>query len=204
MITSYNYEGKIKEEVLKNCLNELNVPENDLYIKEELQESGLFKSKKIKLICYKKEDIIEYLKNYINDIAKGMNISINTEIRESEGYISIILVSDNNSILIGKEGTTLKAIETILKQALIVQTGLNIKVNLDVANYKGKKIKNFERQIKLIINDVLKSHIDVKLDPMNSYERRIVHNLVSENEFLSTESVGEEPNRAVVIKYNEK
>ena len=66
MITSYNYEGKIKEEVLKNCLNELNVPENDLYIKEELQESGLFKSKKIKLICYKKEDIIEYLKNYIN------------------------------------------------------------------------------------------------------------------------------------------
>ena len=183
MITSYNYEGKIKE---------------------ESQESGLFKSKKIKLICYKKEDIIEYLKNYINDIAKGMNISINTEIRESEGYISIILVSDNNSILIGKEGRTLKAIETILKQALIVQTGLNIKVNLDVANYKGKKIKNFERQIKLIIKDVLKSHIDVKLDPMNSYERRIVHNLVSENEFLSTESVGEEPKRAVVIKYNEK
>ena len=204
MITSYNYEGKIKEEVLKNCLNELNVSENDLYIKEELQESGLFKSKKIKLICYKKEDIIEYLKNYINDIAKGMNISINTEIRESEGYISIILVSDNNSILIGKEGRTLKAIETILKQALIVQTGLNIKVNLDVANYKGKKIKNFERKIKLIIKDVLKSHIDVKLDPMNSYERRIVHNLVSENEFLSTESVGEEPNRAVVIKYNER
>ena len=47
MITSYNYEGKIKEEVLKNCLNELNVSENDLYIKEESQESGLFKSKKI-------------------------------------------------------------------------------------------------------------------------------------------------------------
>ena len=153
MITSYNYEGKIKEEVLKNCLNELNVSENDLYIKEESQESGLFKSKKIKLICYKKEDIIEYLKNYINDIAKGMNISINTEIRESEGYISIILVSDNNSILIGKEGRTLKAIETILKQALIVQTGLNIKVNLDVANYKGKKIKNFVILIVIIISN---------------------------------------------------
>lgn len=51
---------------------------------------------------------------------------------------------------------------------------------------------------------MIKSYSLTKLDEMNSYERRIVHNLVSENEFLSTESVGEEPKRAVVIKYNEK
>ena len=69
--------------------------------------------------------------------------------------------------------------------------------------YKAKKINNLEHEIKKIVKDILDSKIAVKLDPMNSYERMIVHNYVSKYENLKTESIGEEPNRYIIIKYEE-
>ena len=80
---------------------------------------------------------------------------------------------------------------------------MDIRVNLDASSYKKKKEEYFEREIKKIAKDVLNTHIDVKLDPMNSYNRRIVHNIVSKFKNLETESVGEEPNRYTIIKYKE-
>lgn len=203
MITSYKYEGKTKEEALEKCNTELNESEENLYIKENQQEGGLFKSKKYQIECYKKEDIYSFIKSYINDIAKGMNIDIKSEIREVNDCINVVLISDNNSILIGKDGKTLKSLQTLMRQTLLAQTNINIKINVDVANYKAKKIKNMKFQVKQIAKEVLKTHIDAKLDPMNSYERRIVHTIITEFEKLETESIGEEPNRCVVIKYKE-
>ena len=68
---------------------------------------------------------------------------------------------------------------------------------------KEEKEEHFEKEIKNIIKEVMSTHIDVKLDPMNSYNRRIVHNLVSSYDNLTTESIGEEPNRYTIIKYRE-
>jgi len=203
MITSYRYEGKTKEECFEKCYNELNLTEENLYIKENEQEGGLFKSKKYQIECYKKEDIYSFIKNYVQDISKGMNIEIKSEIREVNNSINIVLISNNNSILIGKDGKTLKSLQILLRQTLLAQTDINIKLNLDIANYKSKQIKNMKFQVKQIAKEVLKSHIDAKLDPMNSYERRIVHSIISEYEKLETESIGEEPNRCVLIKYKE-
>lgn len=203
MIMSYKYEGKTREEVIDKINNELKLSLEELYIKEKQQDIGLFKTKKYQIICYKKEDIKNYIREYINTISKGMNIEIKSEIRENNDNIDIILISDNNSILIGKDGKTLKSLQILIRQSLLIQTNINIKINLDVANYKAKKIKNMKYEVKKIAKDVLKSHIDAKLDPMNSYERRIVHNMISEYENLQTESIGEEPNRYVLIKYKE-
>ena len=80
---------------------------------------------------------------------------------------------------------------------------MNLRINVDASNYKGKKIKNFEYEIKKIAKSVLRTKVAVKLDPMNSYNRRIVHNVVSEFENLTSLSEGEEPNRYVVIDYKE-
>lgn len=203
MIMSYKYEGKTREEVIDKINNELKLSLEELYIKEKQQDIGLFKTKKYQIICYKKEDIKNYIREYINTISKGMNIEIKSEIRENNDNIDIILISDNNSILIGKDGKTLKSLQILIRQSLLIQTNINIKINLDVANYKAKKIKNMKYEVKKIAKDVLKSHIDAKLDPMNSYERRIVHTMISEYENLQTESIGEEPNRYVLIKYKE-
>ena len=203
MMTLDKYEGKTKEEALEKCLCDLNIEEQDLFIKYEEQEGKIFKSKKVILQVLKKSDVIEYIKNYISDIAYGLNIEIKSEIKENDGIINITLVSDNNAILIGKDGKTVNSLQLLLKQSLISQTGMNLKINLDASNYKSKKISNLKYQINNIAKEVLNTKVEVKIDPMNSYERRIVHTVIAEYENLETESIGEEPDRYVIIKYRE-
>ena len=195
MINVYKYEGKDEEECLTKCIEELDVYNCDILVKN-IEEEDTFKIEVVK-----KEDVINFIKEYLKEVAQKMNIEINMEVREDEEIFSVTMVSDKNPILIGKEGKNLNSIQYLLRQALLNQTGFNIKVNLDASNYRAKKIKNFEYQIKNIVREVQKTKIDTKLDPMNSYQRRIVHALLSDFSNVTTESVGEEPNRCVVIKY---
>lgn len=203
MLTLYKYEGKTKEEILEKCLNELNLKEEELFIKESETEAKLFKSKKYILEAIPKSGVIKYIKEYLNEIDKSFNIEIKSEVNEKENIIKANLVSNNNPILIGKDGKNIEALQSLIRNSIRNQIGMDIKVNLDASNYKKKKEEFFEREIKKIAKDVLNTHIDVKLDPMNSYNRRIVHNIVSKFKNLKTESVGEEPNRYTIIKYEE-
>lgn len=204
MLTSYKYEGKTEEEAINNCLTDLNEELENLYIKKYEEESGkLFKSKKIVVEALKKEDILNYVKYYINEFGQKFNISIHSEVKIQDDIINVILVSDNNPILIGKEGRTLDAIQVLLRQAVSAKTGKNFKIHIDASNYKVKKQKNLEYEIKKIAKDVLKTKVEVKLDPMNSYDRRCVHNVVAKFENLQSKSFGENPERYVVISYKE-
>lgn len=204
MIEKYKYSGKTLDEALNNCFEELECNLDKIYYIEKEIEAKLFKSKKIEIEVIKKEDVISYLKDFIETIAKYMNLDINYEIKEDENYFNILLVSDNNALLIGKDGKNLNALQVILRQAIKNIGNYNIKVSLDASNYRAKKINNLEREIKKIAREVLKTKIDAKLDPMNSYQRRIIHKLIGEYEKLETESIGETPNRYIVIKYVEK
>jgi len=203
MITLYNYEDKSKELLKEKCLSELNVTEEEIFTKESETESGLFKNKKYQLTVVKKEDIISEVKDFINTLAQKFNIEINTEVTLRDNNINVMMVSNNNAILIGKDGRTIESIQIILNQYINNQIDMNLRINVDASNYKGKKIKNFEYEIKKIAKSVLRTKVAVKLDPMNSYNRRIVHNVVSEFENLTSLSEGEEPNRYVVIDYKE-
>lgn len=200
MLKKVRLEGKNKEDLLKKFLEENNLNLNDIYLKEEKIEAKLFKSKKIVLEIVTREDIKNYIKEYINDLSYYMNLEINSEIRENSGVYNIILISNNNNVLIGKDGRTLNSIQLLLHQALNNQTGLNIKMNVDVSNYKEKRIKRLEHEITQVMNEVENTKIEAKLDPMNSYERRFIHTLVAENKNLESESFGETPNRYVVIR----
>ena len=203
MLTLYKYEGKTKEEILEKCLNELNLKEEELFIKESETEAKLFKSKKYIIEAIPKSNVIKYIKEYLNEIDKSFKIEIKSEVNEKENIIKANLVSNNNPILIGKDGKNIEALQALIRNSIRNQIGMDIKVNLDASNYKKKKEESFEREIKKIAKDVLNTHIDVKLDPMNSYNRRIVHNIVSKFNNLKTESIGEEPNRYTIIKYEE-
>lgn len=197
------YEGKNKEEILKKILKELNCNQNDLFLKSEFIEGKLFKSSKYIVSVVTKKEIIEYIIEYIQNLSRCMKINIESEILESEDIFKVTLVSDQNAILIGKEGRTLNSIQLLLKQSIKNKIGLSLKINVDVANYKVKKLKNIEYQVKKIIKEVQSTKITAALDPMNSYERRFVHNLVSEYKNLTTESIGEGRDRRVTIKYKE-
>lgn len=179
-------------------------PLENLYYEEVIETEGkLFKSTKYKITAIKKEDIKKYIKEYLQTVGNLMDIEINTEIREEEEVINVGIVTDNSPILIGKEGKNIDALQLLLRQSVSNQIGTRIKINLDASDYKLKKQKRLEREIKNIAREVLKSKVDAKLDPMNSYDRRIVHSIVSTYDNLETESSGEAPNRYVMIKYKE-
>ena len=202
MLKVVKNESKTQEEALNKCLEDLNVNSSEVYSYFE-EESGLFGKKKYIAYVVTKYDVKEYVKEFLLDLAKHMNISFNTEVNEKDGVISAIIITDDSAALIGKEGKTLNSIQTILRQSIRNFGNFDIKVNLDISGYKLKREKNIEREVKKIAKEVLKTKIEAKLDPMNSYERRIVHTIISSYDGLATQSEGEAPNRYVVIKIKE-
>ncbi len=204
MIEKYVVSEKNKDLAYDKLLSLTGCDINDLYLKESEEEAKLFKGKKFQIEAFKKQDVLNYVKDYIKSLGNFMNIEINMEVKYLNDSINVLLVSDNNNILIGKNGKTIDAIQTLLKQSLKVQLGMNVKIYVDASNYKEKKIKRKMYEIKQIAREVQNTKIDAKLDPMNSYERRMIHTLIDGFKNLKTESVGEEPNRYVVIKYDDK
>lgn len=199
------YEGKNSEELLNKALNELNASTDEVYydIKEEVS-GGLFKSKKYSLNIILKEDLVDYIKGYLKEILELMGVKAELEAQKREKFIKINMFSDNNAILIGKNGRTMSSLQQILRQCVQSKLGIKVNIILDVEEYKEKQQKNIERLAVKLAKDVVRTGIDVKMDRMNSFERRLVHNRLTNFKGITTESVGEEPNRCVVIKKTEE
>ena len=196
-------ESKNKDDSLHKCLEELNVNSSEVYYYTVEETTGLFGKKKYISYVTTKYAVKDFVRSFLNDLAKEMGTMFNIEVNENCGVISALIISDNNAVLIGKDGQTLKAIQLILRQAIRRYGDFDIKINLDIAGYKEKRERNIMYEAKKIAREVRKSHLDTKLDPMNSYERRIVHTAISDFKNVETQSEGDEPNRYVVIRYKE-
>lgn len=203
MLKKHNFEGKSYEEAIEKCKSELELDESELYIKTTEIEGKLFKSSRVELEVIKKSDVKEYIKDFINTITENMGLDVKIEVTESDEIFNVVLVSEENGILIGKDGRTLNAIQLLLRQSLQIETDNSIKVNVDAGNYKAKKIRNFEYEMKKVIREVSKTKVEAKLDPMNSYQRRIIHNLANSFDNITTHSEGEGKERHVIIQYKE-
>ena len=197
------FEGKTKEEAKAKALEALEAEESEIYCKEEEIKGKLFKATTYRCSAIRISDIAEYIKEKITELVSNMGIDAKFESKVRDEQISIKMYSDKNSILIGKNGQTLMAMQTILRQMVFNEIGMYPYILLDVENYKEKKISNLERNAKRIAKEVQKTKIDVALEDMNAYERRIVHNALTKYKNLSTASEGEEPHRHIVIRYVE-
>ena len=195
----YTYQAKTFEEAKNQALADLMEQQENLYINEIESSTKLF-SKKSVIEVVKKDDVLEYIKEMIKDITKFMGLSINMEVKKREDNVNISIYSDNNAILIGKDARTLTALTTIIKQAIFNQIGTYYNFVLDVSEYKEKQQFFIEKAAKKTAREVARTKVEAKLDPMNSYERRIVHNALSKYKGVYTESEGVEPHRYVVIK----
>ena len=198
----YTYQAKTFEEAKNLAMAELMEQEGNLYIKEIESSTKLF-SKKSVIEVIKKEDVVEHIKELVKGIITDMGLTVNMEVKKREDSLTITIYSDNNAVLIGKNAKTLDALNTIIRQSVNKELGENYKFVLDIGEYKQKREWNLEKMAKQLAREVAKTRVEVKLDPMNSYERRIIHNTLTNNKKVYTESSGEEPNRFVVIKPKE-
>lgn len=201
----YSYEGKNLEELTLQALKELDVKEDEMITDVKEETVGLLKKKKYTLNVVLKSDILEFAKKYVKDITEGMGIDdVVLETQRTENYLKITMHSENSSLLIGKNGRTLSSLQTLLRAAISKEVSFKVNVVLDVENYKIRQEHNIERLAKKLAKEVLKTKEPITMDSMNSYERRLVHNVLGNFKGIATESEGEEPNRKVVIKYVEK
>ena len=200
----HKYVGKTKEEAINLAKEELQEVEENLFIKElEVTQGGLFKKGKVEIEVIEKREVVQDIKNFLVKLLKDMGYSVNIEIKNKEEVPKYIIFSDNDALLIGKNGKNLKALSTIVNGYLNTELGRTYKFVIDVNEYKEKREHSLERLAKKIAREVATSKVEAKLDPMNSYERRIIHNILTNNKKVFTESEGEEPNRYVVIKPKE-
>jgi spoIIIJ-associated protein len=196
----YTYVGKTEEEALEEAYKELNVSREDIMFNTKEQKGGIFKSKKVEVEVIKKSDIHNFIKETLLKITKDMGFDVNAEVKVRDDILNITLFSDKNNLLIGRDGKNMAALTTVVRQIVFNELGYYYKFNLDVGEYKLKQQKNLERMAHRLAREVAKTKVEVKLDPMNSYERRIIHNTLNDDRYVYTESFGEEPNRYVVIK----
>ncbi len=146
-------------------------------------------------------DGIEYLKSLL----ENMEIEAVIEAKQlDQRQIMFMIEAKENPILIGKNGKTLEAIQTLLKNYINLYTEDFYMVLIDVGGYKEQRRKQLEILATKTAMDVVKTKVATKLSKMNAYERRIIHTKLSDWRDVTTESEGEEPNRYVVIKPSKK
>ena len=194
--------AKTKDEALNLVLSKLNANESEVTYNFNEVKGGLFKGTTYECAGFLKLDILVDAEEYLKNIIKGMGIEANIEVKTQENVTTFKMYSSNNPLLIGKNGQNLEALTVLVRQFIKNITSNGPRIVLDVEDYKDRQIKKLERLAWNLARDVVKTKTDIEMDNMNSYERRIVHNKLSEFKGVITESVGEEPNRHVVIKYN--
>ena len=192
-------EAKTLIEAVENAKNKL-ATEKIIYKSKERESGKIFKTKIYEVTAIREIDLIAEVKDYLKEVVEGLGLQVNFETSKENDTYYITMHSNNNSALIGKNGKTLSALETLVKNKVNIEWGFYPKVVLDIENYKEKRIAALERMAVKIAKEVRETKVDAALENMNSYERRIIHNKLANFKGVSTESVGTEPERHIIIK----
>lgn len=197
------FTGKDKEELKNDALKKLNITEQDCLLSYTTNKAGLFKGETYNLKIYLLSNVADAIKDYLAELLNNMSIDVSFEVKIRNQQINIKMFSDKNNILIGKNGQTLQALQILIRQHIYREVGAYPYILLDVENYKEKQQKNLEYLAQKLAHEVIQTKQMVTMDNMNSYERRIVHNVLSKFDNITTQSEGDEPNRHIVIKIKE-
>ncbi len=194
------FSGKTLEEALETASNETGTPVGGLVYRVTEEKKSLF-SKKVTIEVSDINDATEYAEDYLRKAVGGMGVDLEFAETIEDDVIRITLNSPRNPILIGKNGRTLQALNELTKLAVSNRFHHRYRVLLDVNGYKEDKYSRIAYMARKTAQEVLRTRLDAKLEPMTPDERRVVHNTLSNAANIKTESVGEGKDRAVVIKY---
>jgi len=185
----------VKVEIIKK--------EKNLNIKES-KESKIKKEKKAmtnSAIEKAKKNISEFLNVFLKQVSEE---ELKYNIINDEYYITVEIIGENTNLLIGYRGETLNALQTLLSSIANKEIEEKVRVILDISGYKDKRKKVLEELADKISKTVVKTGKKVTLEPMPAYERKIIHSRLQNNKKVTTESVGEEPHRKIIVELKKK
>lgn len=205
------YTGKTLDEVLKNIAEADGCALEEItYTVTEEKKGILGLGSSVTVEAYTPRDIKDFIFDYLGNYFTELNLGVSIEIIEEKGQDNtplyrVVLDAENNAIIIGKAGQTLRAISLVLKAAVNSAFHKRINVIVDVNHYKEDRYKKVKAIARRVAREVVKSHVDAELDPMPNDERKVIHQYLQDFKGVTTVSIGEGSKRHLVIKYvNEK
>lgn len=216
-------EGKTYEEAIKKASQELNAEEKDLDIDVKEVDTkgilGLLGSKKIRITARLKttatpetpeapeyseniEEPEEYGKKFLEEVSKFVGLSFSVRATKTKDRLTFLVQSDHGDIFIGKDGDVLESLQYILRLAIAKRYKQGLKLLIDINGYREKRKKNLTVMAKRLADRVKRTGRPLKTDPLNPYERRVIHTLFKHNKNINTKSEGEGHTKKVVISPN--
>lgn len=197
--------GKTVEDALTNASIELGITsdklEYEVIEKEKAGILGIIGAKPAKIKVWKKAGIEENVKEFLDDVFAAMNMQVEIAIEydKEAGNMSIDLSGPEMGVLIGKRGQTLDSLQYLVSLVANKESETYIRVKLDTENYRERRKETLEHLAKNIAYKVKRTKKSVSLEPMNPYERRVIHSALQNDKYVCTKSEGEEPFRHVVV-----
>ncbi|AVQ46369.1 RNA-binding cell elongation regulator Jag/EloR [Clostridium botulinum] len=196
--------GKTIEEAINHGLKELNTSKDKVEIKVIDEGSKGFLNfigtRPAKIEMKLKKDYEKEVRDFLESILKNMNVEANINIKEKKDVIKIDLSGSDMGIIIGYRGETLDSLQYLVSLVINKDQSCDYKrVILDTENYRDKREETLKKLARRLGHKVRETGRPVKLEPMNPYERRIIHSELQNNNYVETYSEGEEPFRKVVI-----
>lgn len=197
----------VKKETVKKEAPKKEAPKKEVSekeVKEEVSTEPVVAKKEEKLVEVTSETK-EACEKFLYDVLKtmGMEVKITSDIDE-DGTLCIDMEGENMGILIGKRGQTLDSLQYLTNRVANKMQDSYVRVKLDTENYRQRRKETLENLAKNIAHKVKRTKKSVSLEPMNPYERRIIHSALQADRYVSTHSEGEEPYRRVVVTLNRK
>ena len=160
-----------------------------------------FNAKPAKILARIKGNVVDTAKEFLNEMFAAMKMVVAVEVKydEAEKFMDIDLSGDDMGVLIGKRGQTLDSVQYLVSLVVNKEAEDYIRVKVDTENYRKRRKETLENLAKNIAYKVKRTKRSVSLEPMNPYERRIIHSALQNDKFVTTHSEGEEPYRHVVV-----
>ncbi len=198
--------AKSPEEAIEQALQQLNTTIDDVDI-EIFEESpkgilSFLKSPDVRVIVSKKTSLKDIAISFLDGVLKKMNITADYDVTQVDSELRIEISGENMGVVIGRRGQTLDALQYLVSLVVNRRVDDYVRVVLNTENYRQKREKALVKLANKLAQRAKKYRKEVALEPMNPYERRIIHASLQNNEFVSTRSEGQDPNRKVIIYLN--
>ncbi|MBQ2898041.1 MAG: protein jag [Clostridia bacterium] len=201
-------QGKTLEEAKMNAASALDISVDDLqYEIIENATSGIFGigAKQCKIAAWKEgKGAVEAAEGFLNKILPLMSVRGTAKAQLKEEMLEVEVSGENMGVVIGKRGETLDALQYLTSIVVNNESNDYVRVSLDTENYRQKRTVALEKLANKVADKVVRNGRSVTLEPMNSFERRVIHSSLQNNHDVVTVSVGEEPQRKVVVSLEKK
>lgn len=217
-------EGKTTNEAIENGLKKLNVPKDCVDIKvlenedkrsffsiltprvvkvemtlKEIKKDNDKPKKEIEINQEEQEKAKENLEKFLKEFILKLPEETTYKISTTSTYINVDIMNENLGYLIGYRGETLYALQNIFSAVAGKGIENRVRVILDIEGYKAKREKTLEDLAEKVAKTVIRTRKSIKLEPMQAYERKIIHSKLQQNSKVETTSVGEEPHRRIIV-----